>query len=135
MDFSKPWNDPENAKFIECLGDTFSCPASGKGQESPLTDYVAVVGPETLWPGKEPGEFKSGSAVLVVEWPRSDIHWAEPRDVTIEEFLDWFRSKPGRWDSSHSGCLLYVDADGKVGEIPYDADPATVRKLLAGEKP
>ena len=68
----------------------------------------------------------------MVEWPKSDIHWAEPRDVTVEEFLDWFRSKPGRWDSSHPGCILYVDAAGEVGEIPNDTDPETVRKLLIG---
>jgi hypothetical protein len=73
--------------------------------------------------------------ILVVEWPKSDIHWAEPRDVTVEEFLDWFRSKPSRWDSNHTGCILYVDAAGEVGEIPNDADPETVREMLMVKKP
>ena len=23
--------------------------------------------------------------LLLVEWPRSDIYWAEPRDITLDE--------------------------------------------------
>lgn len=135
MDFSQPWNSPKNSKFLDSLHATvFHCPSSDKKDDSPLTDYVAVVGPGTLWPGKEPGKIKSPSAILVVEWPKSDIHWAEPRDITVEEFLDWFRSKPGRWAGNHWGGILYVDASGKVGEIPNDADPETVRKMLIGEQ-
>ena len=106
-----------------------------------------MVGPDTLWPGKTPGDLKKHpKAILVVEWPKSDIHWAEPRDITVEEFLDWFRTKsrpsrvlglvsaravrPRRF---HPGGLLYVDAEGNVGQLPSDTDPETVRKLLAGQ--
>jgi len=60
--------------------------------------------------------------------------------------LDWFRAKPprpGLWDwlcarpapgdGFHRGGLLYyVDAEGKVGQLPRDTDPETVRKMLAG---
>jgi hypothetical protein len=144
MDFSRPWNSPANSKFLDFFAlknPVFQCPATTK-KDKRITEYVAIVGPGTLWPGKEPGklpkktknggEGKGKSQILVVEWPKSDIHWAEPRDITVEEFLDWFRSKPGRWDSNHSGCILYVDAAGEVGEIPNDTDPETVRKLLTG---
>jgi hypothetical protein len=149
MDLDQPWNSPKNARFLAELhaGSFIHCPSSGKKPENPLTDYVAVVGPDTLWPGKVPGDLKRHpKGILVVEWPRSDIHWAEPRDITVEEFLDWFRRKPPRrtfleWllakpaehGSFHPGCLLYVDAQGNVGELRNDTDPETVRKLLIGQ--
>jgi hypothetical protein len=163
LDFSKPWNDPKNAVCLVYVNPEYDlenskwlanhdrllyhCPGSFKGLFNPLTDYVAVVGPDTLWPGKTPGDLKRHpKAILVVEWPKSDIHWAEPRDITVGEFLDWFRVKPphrGLWDwfcarpapgdGFHCGGLLYVDAEGKVGQLPRDTDPETVRKLLAGQ--
>ena len=112
----------------------FHCPSSGRKSENPLTDYVAVVGPDTLWPGKVPGDLKKHpKGILVVEWPNSNIHWAEPRDITVEEFLDWFRKKPSEQNSLHPGGLLYIDAQGNVGELRNDTDPETVRKLLVGQ--
>ena len=149
MDEGQPWNSPKNTKFLADLhaGSFIHCPSSGKKPENPLTDYVVVVGPDTLWPGKEPGDLKKHpKGILVVEWPRSDIHWAEPRDITVEEFLDLFRNKPPRRSfldwlfarpaegySLHPNCLLYVDAEGNVGELRMDTDPETVRKLLTGQ--
>ncbi|MBN1591068.1 MAG: DUF1559 domain-containing protein [Pirellulales bacterium] len=134
LDYDQPWNSPKNAKFLNHLGGFLHCPSSGKKPENPLTDYVAVVGPDTLWPGEQPGDLKKHpKGILVVEWPRSDIHWAEPRDITVEEFLDWFRAKPAKPDSFHPGCLLYVDAEGNVGELRNDTDTEIVRRLLVGQ--
>ena len=148
MDQGQPWNSPKNKEFLDHLADFCHCPSSGKEPDNPRTDYVAVVGPNTLWPGREPGDLKKHpKGILVVEWPKSDIHWAEPRDVTVEDFLDWFRRKPPRrgflewlfaWpaghDTFHPNCLLYVDAQGNVGELPVNTDPETVRKLLVGQE-
>jgi hypothetical protein len=135
-DFSKPWNDLENAKCLDpFLLEAFHCPGSSKERDDPRTDYVAVVGPGTLWLGRTPGKVGRESVLLVVEWPRSDIHWAEPRDITVEEFLDYFRSKPKRWDGNHRDCLLYADVSGNVGAIPNNSDPETVRKLLMSDSP
>jgi hypothetical protein len=156
LDLSKPWTDPG---FSTALvdprpgardffpGELFHCASSGKMADTPLTDYVAVVGPDTLWPGKTPGDLKKHpEAILVVEWPKSDIHWAEPRDISVEEFLDWFRVKPPRsrfWDwlyarpapgdGFHCGGLLYVDAKGDIGQLPRDTALETVRRLLSGQ--
>ena len=97
MDFDQASNSPKNAKFLSSVrsGSFIHCPSSGKKPESPLTDYVAVVGPDTLWPGKVPGDLqKHPKGILVVEWPESDINWAEPRDITVEEFIISFRQEP-----------------------------------------
>jgi hypothetical protein len=149
MDFDQPWDSPKNATFLNSLraGFFIHCPSSGRKLDDSTTDYVAVIGPDTLWPGKTPVDLKNNpKGILAVEWPNSDIHWAEPRDITVEEFLDWFRkkhprqgfwgwlfAKPHERESFHSGCLHYVDAEGNVGELRNDADPETVRKLMSGQ--
>jgi len=136
MDFSKPWNSPTNAAFLSpWLGDGFRCRASKAKQGT--THYVAVVGPGTLWPGSEPAKWphpkgersaESHDPILLVEWPESDIYWAEPRDVTVDEFVEWFRNP--RRKTNHRGCILFIDTALEVRELPLDADPETVRELL-----
>ena len=41
--------------------------------------------------------------------------------------------EPAPPDGFHPGGLLYVDAEGNVGQLPRDTDPETVRKMLAGQ--
>jgi len=131
MDFSKPWDSPTNRNGV---GDhLFQCQAIKEAKPG-ITHYGAVVGPGTLWQDNGPnGLLESEKRILVVEWPQSDIHWAEPRDITVEELLDWLKSKPGQPDTNHPECLLYVDGSGEVGELCTDSDPETVRRLLVGE--
>lgn len=143
LDFSQPWDSQENQRFLQSIGHvSYRCPAARDGDAS-ITHYVAVVGPGTLWEeslgGKQPetvqGDYRadSGPVVRAIEWPPSSIHWAEPRDVTVDEFLQWFRS-PGRYrDLHHPGCLLYLSAAGEVHELPMDTDPAEVRRMLTVE--
>ncbi len=67
------------------------------------------------------------SAILVVEITGSDIHWMEPRDLTLEEALAAVRSDTSpRISSHHISGVLYVDAEGKVKVIE---EPITVEEL------
>ena len=138
MDFLLPWNDPDNAAFLNNYGAMFQCstrktPADWETIER-ITDFIAVTGPGTMWPEEGGREWPDANAehqpILIVEWPESDIHWAEPRDVTMEEFLDWFRKPVKERNRTHRDCILYVDTASEVGEIPLDADPEEVRRML-----
>mgnify|MGYP000950558695 CR=1 FL=1 len=147
LDTERPWNQQKDQQRIDRMASIFQCPSSGKTNDDPRTDYVAVVGSNTLWPGATPGDLrKHRKGILVVEWPKSNIHWAEPRDITVEEFLDWFgRPQPRRgfWDwlfvgrhdhnSFHPDGLLYVDGEGNVGLLKNNTDPEIVRRMLRGE--
>ena len=138
LDLSRSWNNPENAKFLNHYGSFFQCPTRKESQNREpigrITDYVAVTGPGTMWPKeglRGPEDILPGhQPILIVEWPESDIHWAEPRDVTMEEFLDWFRKPVKERKRTHRDCILYVDTASEVGEIPLDADPEEVRRML-----
>ena len=66
--------------------------------------------------------------LLLVEWPRSDIYWAEPRDITLDE-LPTVLTAAG-FANEHSSSLRYVDWSATVHELPLDASThAKVRQL------
>jgi len=138
MDFSKPWNDPANVEFLSQLGEFFRCTALPDADEG-ITHYVAVVGPGTVWPGGGAAQWPRATAdesldahnpILLVEWPDSDIHWAEPRDITVDEFVELFQKR--RAKPKH-GCILCLDTALEVHELPLSTDPETVSRLLMVE--
>ena len=52
--FDEPWDGPNNRKLHYISMDAYACPSSSKALgRKPRTDYMAVVGEETAWPGSE----------------------------------------------------------------------------------
>src|SRR5207253_6394514 len=85
-DFKEPWNGPNNSRLEadlpEFFADRFHCP-TGRSRQG-TTNYFAVIGPQTLWPGSEPGSIanemmQSRPEVLVIEMPDSEVNWMEPK--------------------------------------------------------
>jgi hypothetical protein len=73
------------------------------------------------------------NTILLVETPRTDIAWAEPRDLTLEEVLHSFRAGDERGVGSHhySGWFHAVFADGSTRHIDLSKiDEATLRALF-----
>ncbi len=86
--FDEPWDGPNNSKLHNLIVDVFNCPEDHGGKKSTETSYVAVVGPETLWPGDRAVRLDDvtdglGNTLLVVEIANSGIHWLEPRDLHV----------------------------------------------------
>ena len=130
ISLSEPWNGPNNTKIMQSDWVFMFCPGVSDKPTS-ITHYPAVTGPGTHW--TEVGridEHAPQNAVLVIEWPRSDIHWAEPRDVTPDEFLAWFESKKSPPHRNHPGGVHYIDARGEVRRLPWNIKPDSLRKLL-----
>jgi hypothetical protein len=129
-DLSVPWNHPRNAALLafDTPAHFFWCP-SGDGRATKFTDYVAVVGPETAWPGgvglraEEITDDQAGT-ILVLEVERSGIHWMEPRDPSLDEVL---ASGLGSSHGSHVNALF---ADFRVRRIRTGITRATLRALL-----
>ena len=131
VDFDQPWNSEVNRKFLSTRDTShcFWCPTVTRHK---LSNYVVVIGPNTPWTGPIPTPVSDpiprSNKILFVEWEPSDIYWAEPRDITVEEFLDWFQGNaPG---SPHGDTLRYIDWELNVHELNRDADIQEVRKLL-----
>jgi hypothetical protein len=139
--YTEPWNGPKNAKLRldkhRC--EEFQCP-SASNQEPAITNYVAVVGPNTMWlgckPAKPAADGSDNDKILVIEIVNSDILWMEPRDLTLEQALDTICSKKGVGIGSvHPSGINYVTVGGEVRTLPQDIDRESLRKLLVRDSP
>ena len=144
-DFDEPWNGPNNRLLAPAMPHYLRCPANGSPVETGITNYVALVGPETAWPGAEArtsDDFAGeGKTIILVETFASDIHWMEPRDLTIDEFvaelapaptfLEWrLKHPPSQWRYHHCPLGRSVLLSGRlVRFVPGDLSPEAARAL------
>jgi hypothetical protein len=124
---------PRNSR-VPLGGSIFNCP-SQRDDDSPLTDLVVVVGPNTLWPGSTSATLvKDGSdndEILVIEIINSDIHQLEPRDLTLDEALQVIQPKSGIGiGSRHQAGIHYVTASDQVRTLDRNIDRESLKRLL-----
>lgn len=138
-DFTMPWNSPQNQRVANAVwgrnADYFQCP-SGRLHGTPFTNYVAVVGPDTVLLKDKSRKLTSGNAqkIMLVEIADSDIHWMEPRDLTFDQVMALARGGSGATASSrHPAGVNYADASSTVRTLDRDVDVKTLRKMLIVE--
>ncbi len=128
MDVEAPWTAPANREFLKTFDDSilFNCPSVSRSDG--ITTYLAIVGKGTAWDINTDVADIRDETLLIVEWPNSDIYWAEPRDITLDEFSSMLKNDQFR--TEHSDSLRCVDWSGTVHEIPLDnSSLQKVRKL------
>jgi hypothetical protein len=116
--FKEFWNGPNNSKLISQMPHIFACPSNNKKPD--CTNYVAVVGPKTAWPGEKTcstDEITAGDGcsetILLMELPNSDINWMEPRDLAYEELCDKMTPyKRAEIFGAHNGVSVVSFVDG-----------------------
>lgn len=136
--FDEPWNGPNNSKLAKFIPEIYRCPDEYKagGGSQPWTSYVAVVGPHTMWPGKEPGSLDDipdgqNRTLLLVEVRDSGIHWMEPRDLNIGEMNARINGDgPLGISSVHPGTANVFYADGHGGPISEKVRADVLRQLI-----
>ena len=89
------------------------------------------------WAGKTFG-FARRTVLIpscAVEVVYSGVHWAEPRDLTVEEALEGLKTGNGlRISSNRRPYRIYVlFANGNVWSLPSKMPISLWRKILAGE--
>ncbi len=126
--FDEPWDGPHNRKLADSIVPVYNCPSDEHGGSKTgtltMTNYVAVVGPETAWP--EQGamtidDFTDGTSntILLVEVANSGIHWMEPRDLHVLQMTPVLNAKSGQGISSrHPGGANVLLGDGTVRFVP-----------------
>lgn len=144
-DFAEPWDGPNNRKLAEKLNYyTWQCPSGAHFGQSSVTNYVAVVGPQTAFPGDRSvtfDDFLDGleNTILLVEIANSDIHWMEPRDLNFDT-MSFVTNDPQRPSISapHANGPAVVFADRISGyRLDRSLRPETVKAMLtiAGGEP
>ena len=130
--FSEPWNGPNNSKLASRMPPMFACPAGGGSGWT--TNYLAVVGPERLWPGDKPVAIRQirdgvSNTIAFVEVANSGIQWMEPRDLDIKTLGS--TSGPGPTISGNHPRGPWVGlGDGNTRHLPKWLAPETLEALL-----
>jgi prepilin-type processing-associated H-X9-DG protein len=135
IDFSEPWNSPNNRPLADTDPYVFRCPSDAAAGQFD-TNYVAVVGPGTAWPGEtcsKLSDFKDGTSntILLVEVVNPGIRWAEPRDLHIVQMPMFLNPTLGQGPASnHAQGLNVLFADGSVRFLSDNTTSEELRALL-----
>ena len=134
--FDEPWDGPNNKKLHSIANPALRCPSEGNPTN---TDYVVVVGPNTLFPGAEARSLDDikdvgdsiSDVIMVVEIADSDIHWMEPRDLEWDQMSQGIGTMKGRSISSHHLAGANVTfADGHIKFLSDGIDPQELDAML-----
>jgi hypothetical protein len=135
FDLTEPWDGPNNSKLLDQMPSPYRLHTI-KDQHKTATNYVAVVGENTLWQGAEPRSpnfVKDGESntLLVAEYVGHPIPWTKPEDLLFDK-MDL------AVDSDKGICSVltppaFVAADGMVRYLPTTTPPDTVRALLTAQ--
>ena len=142
--FNEPWNGPNNSKLAAEPLPYFRCPSDRSMGDRPMTSYLAVTGPGTVWDGQH--ATPTPPRVMVIEVANSNIHWMEPRNLTLEEACRGVRDGSRMCISGRhtaSGGFFFQDevaganallSDGSVCFLPVGLPPETLRGLFTGDE-
>jgi hypothetical protein len=141
LKLDEPWESPHNAKILRQLQNPeYKCPSVFYNDQDCSTNYLAIIGPGTLWQDKFTAprirDLPQGSqnTVAVVEVINSGVHWAEPRDLTVEEAIEGLKTGKGlRISTAHPSSINVLFANGEVRSLPAKMPLSLWQKLLAGE--
>ncbi len=135
IDLTKPWNDPVNARFTETAIPTYSCPSLPIAKNQ--TTYKVVVDLRSAFPGANGrllSEIKDGTSntLLVFESDiGSAVHWMEPEDSTMAEFISQGKSLQSK--TAHYGGSNVLMADCAVQFISNATDAKTKESLVTAD--
>ncbi|MCA1685323.1 MAG: DUF1559 domain-containing protein [Planctomycetia bacterium] len=132
--FDEPWNGPNNAKLADQVGSIYL--RSGLDPKTRhTTSFVAVVGPETAWPGAKALRMSdigdgTGDTLLAVEVPDGDIPWMAPVDFRFDHMSFRINDGTGRGLGSRFGGSRVATINDTVKTLRDDLPPATLRALI-----
>ena len=136
--FDEPWDGPTNAELARIDLRFMRCPSDPDVQGA-QTNYLAVVGPGTIWSTDESVSLDDVEdptrTIVLVEVAGSDIAWMEPRDLSLEDALRGINAEPAPSISSgHPGCVNVLFADGHTEFLSERMALDELRDLLTFEK-
>src|SRR5262249_48879262 len=132
--FDEPWDGPHNAQLAGRIGDFYRRQRLDP-DASHSSSFVAVVGPETAWPGaavrsRHDVRDGAGNTILVVETANPGISWMKPEDLPLSRMSFRVNDGSGRGPGSRISGARALLGTGRVLELPDDFSPKTLRAML-----
>jgi len=143
----EPWDSPGNRKVTAESGlhYYYRCPADPSLEAT--TNYLAVVGAATAWPGPTPShleDFAKGTShsIQLVEQTRSGVYWTEPRDLPFDgldftiqspSWMGFYRPERGldpAISSEHPNGAHALFADASIEFLAADTSPELLEDML-----
>ena len=134
-DLSEPWSSQHNKSYVSLMRNPYRHPY---GSEDKTTMFVAVVGENTAFPNTDTRRLSEMAPYtgLIVEVENSGIPWTEPRDISVDEFVDvfkqWRLARRSLWNLikpvGKGPAVLF--ADGRVRRLTEDMTEQEVRDLF-----
>lgn len=137
IDLTKPWDDPANAKARETVVEVYQCPSSTVSEN--LTNYVAVVGPDSAFAESEArklSDVKDGleNTIAIIEVKADQaVPWMSPNDIGPDEVVQLMSDEK----FNHPGIMNAAFLDCHTKTIYQDINPLILRGMLTiagGEK-
>ena len=130
--FDEPWDGPNNRTLSHRMPKIFALHGDWT-PESTISNYLAVVGPETAWPGSSTITSKdvadgTSSTILIVENRGAGVQWMEPRDLLFAE-MDFTINSPSGINSKYDAPAV-VAMDGAVHRIGLTMKPDVLWALF-----
>jgi hypothetical protein len=132
--FDEPWNGPNNRMLADKITlEHFQC-CSGKDYgQTLLTNFCVVNGDQTAFPGMATASIDNlldqpSETIVLVEVADSNIHWMEPRDLSIDELYPTSGPSLG---SPHVESIRMMRADGRLVRLPRKTPIEELRRQLS----
>lgn len=141
-DFNEPWDGPHNIKLVDKRPTVYAFHDSESRAGTTTTNYLAVVGAETVWPGGKSFSMDqlgdgADQTILIVENHGSGIPWTAPRDLDFATMsMDVGAASPNGVSSRFEPPAV-VTASRRVHTVSMRLLPKTLKALLTangGEK-
>lgn len=132
--FDEPWDGPNNVRLAGKIGAFYR----RQGLDPDGTDhtsFVAILGPETAWPGTESrskNDITDGAAktIMIVETADAGIPWMKPDDFRFDRMSFRVNDGSGRGPGSKISGARALLASGQVREMSDDSPPAVIRAMM-----
>ena len=131
-DFSQAWNSRTNAALAAEMPRLYAFHGTHRPGLT-TTNYLAVVGESTAWPGAEQRTLEQltdglGSTILVVENTGQQVHWMEPRDLQFDTMSFAINDPAGVSSIYRPPAVTMVD--GTLRRLDDQLSPNVLRALI-----
>ncbi len=130
--FDEPWDGPNNRKLESRMPPLFAFAGTNKDGTSTATNFVAITGPETVWPpssGMLHSEIGDGpsNTIQFAEYNGPAIHWMSPVDLEFST-MSFTVGNPAGIDSQYLTPAVAF-ADGSVRRLDANLSPIELRSM------